>query len=242
MDGDAKGQLGGLDATDEVRRMWAEKSRSWCCELCSSGCIDGSKKTNEQILTEWRELCRQKGVALDADGKETVPEELRLYYKKQTDKEQTGDGQASHAAGKGGKSDDEQSSSSTPVDPSSSENLVSSEESTIGNPSLSESLTGATQPLPPTPSISPSIPAISQSAQAQSQSISQSTTPSTLPNTATTMTPVTNESSMATPHQGRVQVQSQPSTSDPWLDRAIIVVIIALIIMILRRVSDVNDL
>ncbi|TQB69511.1 hypothetical protein MPDQ_001722 [Monascus purpureus] len=33
MEGDAKGQLGGLDVDDRVRKEWAEKSRGWRCEF-----------------------------------------------------------------------------------------------------------------------------------------------------------------------------------------------------------------
>ncbi|QGA14675.1 hypothetical protein EYB26_002331 [Talaromyces marneffei] len=78
MDGDAKGQIGGLDAPEDVRRMWAQKSRLWSCE-CMSG------KTNEQILNEWRAICAQKGISVDDQDRETVPEELRMSYKKPSD-------------------------------------------------------------------------------------------------------------------------------------------------------------
>ncbi|EED12823.1 ubiquitin conjugating enzyme (UbcF), putative [Talaromyces stipitatus ATCC 10500] len=74
MDGDAKGQLGGLDAPEDVRRMWAEKSRTWSCE-----CMGG--KTNEKVLNEWRAVCSRKGISVDDQDRETVPEELRMSYK-----------------------------------------------------------------------------------------------------------------------------------------------------------------
>src|SRR5436189_2708881 len=37
MDGDAKGQVGGIEAKEEVRREWATRSREWRCDVCSQG-------------------------------------------------------------------------------------------------------------------------------------------------------------------------------------------------------------
>lgn len=64
MEGDAKGQVGGLDASEEARREWARLSRSWSCSICSEG------KCNEDILREWGQVCREKGV--NVDGQEGV--------------------------------------------------------------------------------------------------------------------------------------------------------------------------
>ncbi|XHG04361.1 hypothetical protein AWENTII_007634 [Aspergillus wentii] len=40
MDGEAKGQVGGLDVSEEVRREYAVQSRGWCCEVCEGGEVE----------------------------------------------------------------------------------------------------------------------------------------------------------------------------------------------------------
>ncbi|KAL1995140.1 hypothetical protein VTN49DRAFT_1327 [Thermomyces lanuginosus] len=75
MDGDPKGQIGGVDAPDEVRRMLAQKSREWRCE-----CLQG--KTNAEALQEWREMCRSKGIDPDEEEKGAAPpKEMQLHVK-----------------------------------------------------------------------------------------------------------------------------------------------------------------
>jgi ubiquitin-conjugating enzyme E2 J1 len=70
MDTDARGQLGGMDSSEEVRKRLAASSKSWKCSTCS--------KTNEAIMQEQDELVKEKG----GEGKvEEVPEELRLAYR-----------------------------------------------------------------------------------------------------------------------------------------------------------------
>ncbi|KAL1956405.1 hypothetical protein VTO42DRAFT_7291 [Malbranchea cinnamomea] len=78
---DAAGQVGGIDAREEVRREWARRSRGWKCEVCSGG------KTNEEVLAEWREVCRSKGVDVDEEDEisgrklQDSPVVLRFGYK-----------------------------------------------------------------------------------------------------------------------------------------------------------------
>lgn len=62
MEADANGQVGGIDAKDEVRREWARKSKGWRCETCSGG------RTNEEILKDWWEVCRAAGVEVDENN------------------------------------------------------------------------------------------------------------------------------------------------------------------------------
>ena len=66
MEGDAKGQLGGLDVDDKVRRVWAVESRGWRCDVCQNGNGQGGR-TNEEVMNEWREFCRLKGTLDDDD-------------------------------------------------------------------------------------------------------------------------------------------------------------------------------
>ena len=70
MDTDAKGQLGGMDASEEVRKRLAGQSKAWKCGVCA--------KNNETIMWEQEEAVKEHG----GEGKkEVVPEELRLAYK-----------------------------------------------------------------------------------------------------------------------------------------------------------------
>ena len=70
MDTDARGQLGGMDASEEVRKRLAGQSRSWKCGMCG--------KTNATIMREQDEAVKEHGGELK---KEVVPEELRLAYR-----------------------------------------------------------------------------------------------------------------------------------------------------------------
>ncbi|KAH8696729.1 ubiquitin-conjugating enzyme/RWD-like protein [Talaromyces proteolyticus] len=186
MDGDAKGQLGGLDATDDVRRMWAEKSRSWKCD-----CMEG--RTNEQVLNDWRELCLQKGISVDEEGRETVPAELNLSYKKSSGQEEKDTQEGSDSLG--------QSETIATVS-------QKSQTSPAQNRAPQNSPTSHPQPQPQ--------PAQSE---APRPTLNISPSPST---TAPT-----------------VRTNTQPSAShdNPWLDRAIIGVLIALVFMIMRRIA-----
>ncbi|RMZ77689.1 hypothetical protein DV738_g4319, partial [Chaetothyriales sp. CBS 135597] len=69
------GQVGGLEASVEVRRRMAEQSRDWRCEACRG-------RSNQEIMTEWWQSCRQRGVNIDEEGVdlglEWLPDSLRL--------------------------------------------------------------------------------------------------------------------------------------------------------------------
>ncbi|KAL1965752.1 hypothetical protein VTN77DRAFT_5252 [Rasamsonia byssochlamydoides] len=204
MDGDAKGQLGGLDATDEVRRMWAEKSRSWRCDVCSGG------KTNEEILREWREVCLQKGIAVDEEGREFVPEELKMHYKKQSQNTTTEE--------KG--QDDAPTSTSRPIETASTETKQSIEQEPLQN---RQDATAA-----------------SSTTSSSSHHASSSTT---LVSTSTRPTPTTTTTTTTTTIQHQPRAPTSSSSSDgPWLDRAIVGVLIALIFMILRKIANTEPI
>ncbi|OAP62612.1 hypothetical protein AYL99_01839 [Fonsecaea erecta] len=67
------GQVGGLEAPVDVRKRLAKESRSWKCEAC--------KKTNETIMREWWDICREAGVNVSAEedlGLESLPEGMTL--------------------------------------------------------------------------------------------------------------------------------------------------------------------
>jgi ubiquitin-conjugating enzyme E2 J1 len=72
METDPKGQLGGLECSDSVRRTIASQSRSWKCAACS--------KTNLEILTE----CEKEASKLAPESKkpdEAVPKELKMGWR-----------------------------------------------------------------------------------------------------------------------------------------------------------------
>ncbi|QIW94542.1 hypothetical protein AMS68_000060 [Peltaster fructicola] len=72
MDTDAKGQVGGMDASDETRKRWAAQSGAWRCPTCA--------KTNTAIMIEHDETVSAAGQDASS-AKEAVPDELRLAYR-----------------------------------------------------------------------------------------------------------------------------------------------------------------
>jgi ubiquitin-conjugating enzyme E2 J1 len=55
------GQVGGFEASAEVRTRLAKESRGWRCEGCG-------RKSNEDIMREWWQSCRERGVEVDEEG------------------------------------------------------------------------------------------------------------------------------------------------------------------------------
>lgn len=72
MDTEAKGQLGGMDTAEEVRRRFAIQSANWKCGVCG--------RTNQEIMREREDEVMAMGGEGNAK-KEEVPEELRLGYR-----------------------------------------------------------------------------------------------------------------------------------------------------------------
>jgi ubiquitin-conjugating enzyme E2 J1 len=66
------GQVGGLEASKEVRERLAQESRRWKCSQCGG-------KTNQEIMDEWWEACRKQGVKVEESiGLESLPEGMNL--------------------------------------------------------------------------------------------------------------------------------------------------------------------
>lgn len=70
METEAKGQLGGIDTSDDVRRRMASESKCWKCSVCA--------KSNEQIIKACEEAAKEAG---EEYREETVPDGLKLGYK-----------------------------------------------------------------------------------------------------------------------------------------------------------------
>jgi len=71
MDTDAKGQLGGLDTTKDVRERLAAESKGWKCTGCG--------KSNAEIMREREEVCSEEKTGQRKE--DIVPDELRLAYR-----------------------------------------------------------------------------------------------------------------------------------------------------------------
>ncbi|XXH00534.1 hypothetical protein Hte_006882 [Hypoxylon texense] len=95
METDARGQLGGLDTSDAVRRRLAAESGGWRCAVCA--------RTNAEIIAETEERCRE----LDGSSKSReveVPAELKLGFRDEMEKARA---QQQQAEGEGAKEDAE---------------------------------------------------------------------------------------------------------------------------------------
>lgn len=73
METDPKGQLGGLECTDDMRRRMALESQSWKCASCG--------KTNAEILRACEEAARVADSTGAAKVEEVVPTELKMGWK-----------------------------------------------------------------------------------------------------------------------------------------------------------------
>ena len=69
MESDPRGQLGGLEATDAIRRRHAQASQSYQCPTCA--------KTNAEIIKE----CEESTKAGEASKEVEVPSELKMGWK-----------------------------------------------------------------------------------------------------------------------------------------------------------------
>ncbi|KAK2737944.1 hypothetical protein FQN55_000848 [Onygenales sp. PD_40] len=213
MEGDANGQIGGIDAKEETRREWAKRSREWKCDVCA--------QTNQEIIEEWWGVCKEKGVNVheeatagtDGAGKDILPAGLKVGYKDEL----------------GAKSKE-----NTPeIKETSSDNANSASTTSSTQISTSTSTTTST----PTPNNTPSQTSRDSppNLAADIPSQSQSSTPT--PTQTTNSTPAIRNNPPPTRQQtGTAQAEEASTSPDGlWLDRAIVAVVIALVIMILKH-------
>ena len=81
MDSEARGQVGGMESSEEVRKRLAGGSRAWKCGVC--------QRSNEEILREVEEAVGEQGGEGKREG-DVVPEELRLAYREDLGKKEEG--------------------------------------------------------------------------------------------------------------------------------------------------------
>lgn len=241
MDGEAKGQVGGLDVSAEVRKEWARKSRGWKCEVCGGG------KTNEEVMSEWWEMCKGKGVSVE-DGDEAVPKELRVGFKDEMEKKKReAQAQTQPSAASTATTTTVTESSSTLQTPA----FTAPSQSSIPAPTAppTETLTptptiplpdsspisaappsiDSVSPPPPQPRAAP-VASIQPPSTSQQQSQSQTTASATNIASSTAMTPTT---APLAPRRQRPQPAQHAQSA--WLDRAIVGVALALLVMIIQK-------
>ncbi|KAJ5159663.1 Ubiquitin-conjugating enzyme [Penicillium canariense] len=186
MGAESQGQVGGMEGNEEMRREFARASRGWVCRECG--------ESNEQVMREWWDVCRQRGVEVDVEGSEVEG------GKKEAEEERGLEGPTEVVG-------EESASTPAPADPTSAYPAPA---------------------VPPAPQ-GPSTPA--------ALSAALSTQPSTRPRPRPTLpAPATVAGTVAA-----TTTSTEPANS-PWLDRAIIGIVIALIILVTKRVVDVDDL
>lgn len=204
MDGDVQGQVGGLEAKEEVRRDWAKRSREWRCDVCPG------RKTNEEILKEWWEVCKSKGVAVDSQEdramrQDDLPEGLKVGYKDEMHKNGDSCSGNQHSVG-----------SQIP------------KQSEAQQPGGITSLTGSTNERDTS----------ATSATAAATPLSRPTP--TIPITNTQPASDVRRRAPGRTHAGATSNHTTSTASQtedgPWLDRAIIGVVVALVIMVLKKV------
>lgn len=99
MEGDAKGQLGGLDCSAKERERFAGLSQDWKCAICGT--------TNKEVLEESERAWKEgEGAGKERDEVE-VPEELRFRDKEELQASSSGKGE-SQSQSEGGVGTDEE--------------------------------------------------------------------------------------------------------------------------------------
>lgn len=92
MDTEARGQLGGLEAGEGVRKRLAAESRRWGCGVCG--------RENGEVMREQEELAGEavrEGEVEGGGGKEEVPKELSLGHRDEMGKREGKEGEAEGA-------------------------------------------------------------------------------------------------------------------------------------------------
>lgn len=209
MEGDARGQVGGLDSvSDEVRRQWAGMSRGWRCEACG--------KSNEEVLRDWKVFCVEQGVDVEKEEEvEGVPEGLRIGVGKNDRNKEKEDDE---------KKKDDEGAGDGGVDQSATE---ASKQDTPTSSGIKNSSVFATSERPA---------ASGSSAQAQTIAPAPASASRTPP-----APPTTSQQQRRPAPTRTTQAPPAPSQDSPWLDRAIFGVLVALILMILRRFVNLED-
>lgn len=213
------GQVGGLEARDDVRKRLASESRSWKCDGCG-------QKTNERIMKEWWETCREAGVKVDEEdmGLEVLPEGMSVEARDPNTQNKSNPKPEAAISPTASKSESQTSTPSSPQLPAhnSTQNLLSASQTSIH--------------LSPTPS--------PEAIQAAAEAV---LTPSELASTrSSTQRPTMGMGGVHAPPLAAAIASAQQEqqrrrqhTDDPTqlitIDRAIATVFVALCLMLLKK-------
>ncbi len=208
------GQVGGMEAKKEVREKLARDSKGWKCDGCGS-------RTNEEIMREWWEICKERGVKVEDEiDLEELPEGLNLEARDPKDKGKATEEQPSQSSA-------EASARKEPDPASVGPSMAPPSES-----SVSRSIQCAADPprLAPQPEDTQSGP-----------STAPSTTPTSSPPQSVPSTPALpsfTTAREATTHaiQNPTNHNRQEDFSTGTIDKAIGALVLALCIMILKKI------
>lgn len=217
MAGEAKGQVGGLDMNIKGRESLAVESRKW---RCVGGC---GGRANEEILQECEKEWRANGGA-DQDGASQVPEELRLQYRDDLERgPPTPTGGANSGSGT-------RDGSSSPLLAGPAASLLT--RSKPPPSPLRATISSSDSPSRPT-SIPPSAstPAMASSSSSRPTTVAMA---SSVPPTPAVIPP-TPSSAAGNQVRQRPTVSAEAEGIPSWVDKAIVGVMIALALMLIRR-------
>ncbi|SPQ21912.1 c5664043-6338-4590-aa56-5cc333ba203f [Thermothielavioides terrestris] len=150
METDVKGQLGGLEAGEDVRRRLAAESVGWRCGVC------GGNKTNGEILAECEERVRERAGEGGAGVEEevVVPAELKMGWRDEMEGRKPGE----EGKGKEREGEDEESArlaegfvQTTPMSTSGAAAVATGSQTAGG--SVAAPRTGTVQPAPSPPPV-----------------------------------------------------------------------------------------
>ena len=245
MSGEAKGQVGGLEMTEEGRKRLATESRTWRCSGCGG-------RTNQEVLKEVEGMCDGQ----EGRKEEVLPEGLRLAYREEMDS-QPGTPTTPRAPETPNaileRSVLQTPSSSTPSTgltsrsepPPSPLRDTTSTSSSSAIPSQQFHPTTAPQTLPssrtylsrqlhpasdsnlhsPAPRINaPFQPSIPQTSKSTLRSLAIPPTPHVIPPTPTTL------------HQPIATTTTAVEPIPAWIDKAIMGLVVSLIVMVVKKV------
>lgn len=126
MDTDAKGQVGGIECNEAARKRMAGESAGFRCPSCG--------KINAEIMREREEAAKSMEAGGEKMKEEVVPEELRLAYREDLDKDAAEGEGAAKAEAKGKEKVEGAIPASVPSTQVASPAVQSSTSSTIAPP------------------------------------------------------------------------------------------------------------
>ncbi|KAI2789536.1 Ubiquitin-conjugating enzyme [Penicillium oxalicum] len=227
MGGESRGQVGGMEGSEALRRECARESRGWVCRDCGAG-------SNEEVMMGWWKYCREQGVEVDVDGEEgqqqqqLPPSPLPADTARETP-------QHERSRKEGGsqepRTETEQTLSSS----------RSAETSMVSAPNGELPLGSAAPTAARTALESIESEPSTASAQAISAPARSPTEPDETLRTTASRSADMAAAPVVTARRAPVANVSEPANS-LWLDRAIIGIVFALIILITKRVVNVDDL